>query len=216
MAKLLLISIFFTIFTQYIISANDQLPSENAVIVECVTTKGNVDIVIEPDWSPIGVQRFLTLVDDGFFKHIPLFRCVNNFLCQFGYNTKNFEEHVKQYPNIKDDKKIIKGFKRGYVSFAGNGQNSRSFHLFVTLGENVESLGRELHETPIGYISKNTLDSVVSKWYTGYGDMHPWGPGPSPDIIVQKGYNSGQRYLNTRFPKLDYIESCSRKTKPDL
>jgi hypothetical protein len=45
----------------------------------------------------------------------------------------------------------------------------------VTLGKHVGSLGRELWETPIGYVSEKSMEQVVSRWTTKYGDMPPWG-----------------------------------------
>jgi len=150
-------------------SADAQVP------VRCRTSKGPIDIVLQPKWSPIGAERFQALVSGGFFKKVPLFRCVEGFLCQFGY--KPMESNESEWPTIQDDTRsevTPKRFKRGYISFAGNGKNSRSSHLFVTLGENVSSLGREPWETPIGYITEESMENVVSKWTTKYGDMPPW------------------------------------------
>jgi len=143
--------------------------------VLCETTKGSIDIVVENEWSPRGAERFLELVKEGFFKDVPLFRCVDEFLCQFGYKEPTPGE--KRWSTIKDDPKgqaTPKKFKRGYISFAGGGKNTRDNHLFVTLGENVSSLGREFWETPIGYVTPESMESVVSQWTTKYGDMAPW------------------------------------------
>ena len=142
-------------------------------IVQCETTKGPIDIVLNPRWSPNGVERFLDLVENKYFnQNVPLFRCVENFLCQFGYlpGAEPFEM------TIEDDRLVPESvpFKRGYVSFAGNGPHSRSSHLFVTLGDHVESLGTEPWETPIGYVTEESMKNVVSKWNTEYGDMAPW------------------------------------------
>jgi len=109
----------------------EDLPS-----VACSTTKGDVEIVLKPEWSPLGVARFKELVENGHFTNMPLFRCVNNFLCQFGYKEEKPGE--KDWSKIADDPKtaaVPKSFKQGYVSFAGNGANSRSSHLFVFLPE---------------------------------------------------------------------------------
>lgn len=47
------------------------------VMVDCETTKGRLSIKLEPTWSPRGVERFLQLVDSGFYdKEIPLVRCM--------------------------------------------------------------------------------------------------------------------------------------------
>jgi cyclophilin family peptidyl-prolyl cis-trans isomerase len=156
--------------------------------------------------SPRGVERFVELVESGFFQEVPLFRCVSDFLCQFGY--KEDQEGDKHWKAIADDPQgpdTPKRFKRGYISFAGNGKNSRDSHLFVTLGEDVSSLGRELWETPIGYVTADSMRQVVSHWTTRYGDMPPWGKGPDPGKISRRG---GSAYLKQSFPDLDYITSC--------
>jgi len=146
-----------------------------STIVRCETTKGPIEINVMKEWSPLGAARFLELVGANFFREIPLFRCVEGFLCQFGY--KEETPNAKRWSTFLDDPKVPptpRKFKRGYVSFAGNGRNSRDCHFFVTLGENVESLGREAWETPFGYVTDESMQAVVSKWTTKYGDMPPW------------------------------------------
>ena len=181
-------------------------PSDKAVLVDCETTKGRITLAIEPTWAPRGAARFLELVDAGFFSSLPLFRCVADFLCQFGYNSRGIDE--RQYPTIPDDppQAKLRRFHRGYISAAGNGKDSRSVHFFITFGEHVESLGREPWETPVGFVLPSSMSDVVSKWETSYGDMPPWGGGPDPGRIQSEG----PRYLKM-FPKLDYFTSCKRK-----
>ena len=134
--------------------------AEEFEIVDCKSTQGPVEIHVVREWSPLGAARFLELVDDGYFSDLALFRCVRNFLCQFGYKDLAFNRWSgKTFPD--DDKsKAPSRFKRGYVrnsspklararthththnatgadarkmqiSFAGNGVASRSSHLFV-------------------------------------------------------------------------------------
>jgi cyclophilin family peptidyl-prolyl cis-trans isomerase len=146
-------------------------------VVECATTKGPITIELHRDWAPLGYARFVELVERGFFgdgsvgRGMPLFRCVKGFLCQFGYNARKAE-----FGRIADDPmpQPKPRFRRGFVSYAGNGKDSRSNHLFVTLGANVESLGVEPWETPIGFVTEESMEAVVAKWETGYGDMSPW------------------------------------------
>jgi peptidyl-prolyl cis-trans isomerase A (cyclophilin A) len=172
-------------------------------LVDCDTTKGPVALVIEPSWAPVGAARFLELVDAGFFTDVALFRCVDNFLCQFGY------KKGADWPSIADDdmSRAHKPFKRGYVSFAGNGPRSRSQHLFVTLGRDVRSLGREPWETPIGYVEDASMEQVVAKWETKYGDFMPPGKGPDPGRIDR----AGNAYLKKDFADLDYWLGCKRR-----
>lgn len=171
--------------------------------VRCDTTRGPLDIVVKPEWSPKGAERFLQLVDDGHFSDMPLFRCVPGFLCQFGYKPGG-----RDYPTFADDapSKAPLPFRQGYVSFAGGGANSRSSHLFITLGETVDALGKAAWETPIGIVTPDTL-ATVAHLNTEYGDMPPWGKGPDPAKITAA---DGADYLKREFPRLDYIRACRR------
>jgi len=180
----------------------------SAVRVLCVTTKGDVEIVVQPDWSPVGAARFLQLVDDGFYKDIPLFRCVDNFLCQFGAPLRRND--ARSYSPIRDDLRMpaLRNFRRGYMSFAGNGPNSRSTHMFITLGDNIEALGTMPWETPFGFVTADSMQKTVSRFTTSYGDIAPWGAGPDPQRIEAA---DGAAYLKSNFPLLDYITSCSRR-----
>lgn len=180
----------------------------DAVHVMCETTKGEMEVVVEPAWSPLGAARFLQMVDDGFFNNVSLFRCVDNFLCQFGAVPPR--PGAKAYPAIADDPKnpSLRNFRRGYMSFAGNGDNSRATHMFITLGENVESLGTMPWETPFAYVTPESMQATVSHFNTSYGDIAPWGRGPDPQRI---GAMDGAMYLRMNFPALDYITSCSRR-----
>ncbi|UXY14070.1 peptidylprolyl isomerase [Chitiniphilus purpureus] len=180
---------------------------ERAMNVVCETTKGRMQIVVRPDWSPRGAARFLQLVDEGAFTGMPLFRCVDNFLCQFGYALP--QAKLRAYPPIEDDpaRPDLRPFKRGFVSFAGNGAHSRSQHLFITLGESVQALGSMPWETPIGYVTAPSMAKTVSRFTTEYGDIPPWGAGPDPQRIPAP---DGADYLRRDFPRLDYIQRCAR------
>jgi len=180
-------------------------PSASAVLVDCNTTKGAVTLALEPSWAPLGVKRYLELVEAGFFSEMPLFRCVDRFLCQFGYADAKLAWE-QRFPAIQDDPALphLRRFHRGYISAAGNGRGSRSTNFFVTLGEHVESLGREPWETPLGFVLPADMQRTVARWETSYGDMPPWGRGPDPNRIRAEG----RRYLASNFPKLDYWTGC--------
>jgi peptidyl-prolyl cis-trans isomerase A (cyclophilin A) len=178
-----------------------------SVNVICETTKGPVDIAVYPEWSPLGAARFLQLVDDGFFKDVPLFRCVENFLCQFGSVPPR--PGAKTYSTIRDDPKVpsLRHFQRGFLSFAGNGEHSRSTHMFIVLGEQIDSLGTMPWETPFGLVQADSMRNVVARFNTSYGDIPPWGAGPHPSRIEAA---DGAAYLRRNFLALDYIRSCRR------
>ncbi|MBE9609583.1 peptidylprolyl isomerase [Chitinilyticum piscinae] len=191
-----------------LLAAQATTPVVKPVHVVCTTSKGDLDILVQPAWAPQGAARFLQLVEQGFYQDVPLFRCVNNFLCQFG--VVPLKAGARNYAAIPDDpvKRELLPFKRGYLSFAGSGPNSRSNHAFITLGEKVESLGTQPWEAPFAVITEPSLSKVLPQLTTRYGDMPPWGKGPDPQRIAAP---DGAAYLKAGFPQLDYIRSCKRK-----
>ena len=44
--------------------------------VLCNTTQGPLRIAVRRDWAPAGAERFISLVDAGFFTDHPLYRSV--------------------------------------------------------------------------------------------------------------------------------------------
>lgn len=125
--------------------------SDDLPIVECITTKGVLAIEVHRDWSPLGADRFIELVQDNFYTNIALFRCVHKFLVQFGISEDPTKRHWHN-KNIKDDPNLNMGIKKNYVSFAGGGPNTRSTQLFIAF-EDLDFLGKEPWETPFGKTS---------------------------------------------------------------
>ena len=56
---------------------------------------------------------------------------------------------------------------------------------------------------PFGRVASG-MDEVVEHLYYGYGDMPPRGTGPDPTQIELQG----NRYLDNKFPRLDYIKKA--------
>ena len=95
--------------------------------------------------------------------------------------------------------------------YVGSGPNSRTSQIFISQIKNGGSFGTQLWETPIGRVVEG-FDSVVKEFYSGYGDMPPWGNGP----IQQKIHGpDGHSYITENFPLLDHMLQCHviRKTQ---
>lgn len=74
----------------------------------------------------------------GYFTDIALFRCIKGFLCQFGIAaTPELNQQWRARGAIKDDPHVLKTssarMKKGMISFAGGGIDSRTTQLFVNL-----------------------------------------------------------------------------------
>jgi len=183
----------------------------NTVEVLCLTTASSTPIKIEirRDWAPKGSERFLELVTSRYFERASFFRVVKGFLAQFGIGaTREVWKHWNDKGPIPDDPKSVP-FKRGYLSFAGAGPNSRTTELFLVYSENPQNFGNHPWEVPIGFVSPEEMDKVIEKLYDGYGDVPPFGNGPSQSEM----YQHGNTYLQEKFPKLDYIRRCAIVSK---
>lgn len=168
--------------------------------VSCSTTKGTIIIEIYEDWAPLGAEHFLTLIRDGFFTDIALYRSVPGFLTQFGISDNPQMKHW-HHKTIKDDPNLHKGIRKHYISYAGGGPNTRSTQLFIAY-EDLPFLGKELWEVPFGRVIEGSR--VLDDIYKDYGDIHPFGPGPDQVKLHQLG----NRYIRENFPLTDFIVSC--------
>lgn len=93
--------------------------------------------------------------------------------------------------------------KRGYLSFAGGGPNSRGTEFFFSFRD--LALGRSPWEVPFGTIVGKESFETMDHWYTGYGDIKAFG-GHAPSQAEM--YRRGAEYLAKDFPELDYILEC--------
>ncbi|KAJ8602639.1 hypothetical protein CTAYLR_004106 [Chrysophaeum taylorii] len=173
--------------------------------VRCETTKGAIVIAVRRDWAPLGAARFLEMVELGFFDRVALFRAVENFLCQTGVGEKRF-------PPIPDDPHLPGVMKRGYLSFAGSGPNSRTTEFFFTYQDS-SHLGKASWEVPFAHLLGEDSYATMDRWYTGYGDLKAFG-GHAPDQARIR--RDGRAYLDAEFPLLDYIDNCHLLSSLDL
>lgn len=147
--------------------------ASDVLAVKCQSTKGDFTIAVNTKWAPVGAQRFLALVEDGFFTDHALYRAVDNFLIQFGVAADPKQQRKwLDKGNIGDDPDLKLAFKFGMLSYAGSGPRSRDTSVFLAISHNpgqLAAFGTQLWERPIGFVSQG-LD-VLSNFYTGYGDM---------------------------------------------
>ena len=168
--------------------------------VVCETTKGSLTIDVHKEWAPLGAERFMTLVKEGFYTDIAFYRCVAKFLTQFGISENESLQHW-QRDTLLDDPNLKMGIRKNYVSFAGGGPNTRTTQIFIAF-EDLDFLGKSPWETPFAEVVEGqaTLDGL----YKEYGDIPPFGKGPDQ----QKLLNRGNEYIRDNFPKIDFLESC--------
>lgn len=183
-------------------------------LVCCETTAGPWNIAVHSNWAPLGAERFLKMVNSGYFSsRVPLMRCIHEFLCQFGLSgdpqvTKQYRESFQDDPpwlplgpTHRENAKGVKRFAKGYLAYAGAGPNSRGNQFIVSLVSSGPLAGGSPWEVPWGELVGQHSFEALDRVYYGYGE-----DGPSQGFIANQGINTGE--VQSKFPKMDYINSC--------
>jgi peptidyl-prolyl cis-trans isomerase A (cyclophilin A) len=158
------------------------------------TSAGAFVVEVHRDWAPKGADRFYNLVKNGFFDNCRFFRVVPGFMVQFGINGNPAIQTAWRTANITDDQ-VKQSNKRGYITFATSGPNSRTTQVFINFGDNA-SLDRQGF-APFGRITSGM--EVVDKINAQYREQ------PNQGMIQSQG----NAYLNKEFPKLDYVKKAT-------
>jgi len=164
------------------------------------TSKGKFVVDVHRDWAPNGADRLFNLVSNGFYDDCRFFRVVEGFMVQFGINGNPAIQSAWKNADLKDDPPKQSN-KRGTVTFATAGPNSRTTQLFISFGDN-SGLDKQGF-TPVGEVTSGM--DIVDALYKGYGEGAPRGKGPEQGKIQSEG----NAYLNKEFPKLDYIKTAT-------
>jgi peptidyl-prolyl cis-trans isomerase A (cyclophilin A) len=168
----------------------ETMPDEFKVRFTC--SNGTFVAEFRNDWAPIGARQIWDLVKSGFYDQARFFRVVPNFVVQFGI-AGDPEVHAKWKKEIRDDN-VRQSNKRGTISFATRGPNTRTTQLFINLRDNANLDGMGF--APVGEVIEGM--DVVDSINPEYGEQ------PQQPLIEQMG----NEYLKDAFPNLDYIEKA--------
>jgi peptidyl-prolyl cis-trans isomerase A (cyclophilin A) len=164
------------------------------------TSKGVFVVEVRRDWAPNGADRFYNLVKNGFYDDTRFFRVVSGFMVQFGINGDPSVSTPWRAATIKDDP-VKQSNKRGYITFATSGPDSRTSQVFINFADN-SGLDRQGF-SPFGQVVSGM--TVVDALFSGYGEGAPSGRGPDQGRVQREG-NS---YLKKDFPNLDYVKKAT-------
>ena len=169
--------------------------------VNFVTTRGEFTVTVTRAWAPIGADRFYNLVKHHFFDNASFFRVIPNFMAQLGVSAYPPVSAAWEKATIKDDP-VTQSNKRGYVTFATAGQDTRTTQIFINFKDN-SRLDRDGF-APFGKVDDQGM-KVVDMLYDVYGDGPPQGSGPDQGQIAKQG----KPYLDKGWPKLDSIKTAT-------
>ncbi|MBL8960924.1 MAG: peptidylprolyl isomerase [Gemmatimonadetes bacterium] len=170
--------------------------------VRMETTRGTMDVRLRRHWSPLGVDRFHALVQQRYFDDVGFHRVIRNYVAQFGIHGDTAVTRAWRGRSIPDEP-VLAPNRKGTISYARGGANSRSVQLFFNTVDNTPRLDtlNSFGFPPIGEVVAGmaVLDSL--NWeYSGTRGGQSF-PGPSQDSLSRVG----NAYLRRSFPRLDYI-----------
>ena len=164
------------------------------------TSKGSFVVEVHRDWAPNGADRFYNLVKNGFYNDTRFFRVISGFMVQFGINGDPKLSQVWRDANIKDDP-VKASNKRGNITFATAGPDTRTTQVFINFGNNAGLDDQGF--APFGQVISGM--EVVDSLYSGYGEGSPQGHGPNQGVVQ----SMGNAYLEKAFAKLDYVKTAT-------
>jgi peptidyl-prolyl cis-trans isomerase A (cyclophilin A) len=166
--------------------------------VKFVTTRGEFTVTVTRAWAPLGADRFYSLVKHHFYDNASFFRVVPGFVVQFGLSAYPPVSAAWAKANLKDDP-VTQSNKRGYLTFATAGPNTRTTQVFINLKDNSSLDGQGF--APFGVVDAAGM-KVVDMFYDQYGDATPR---EYQDLITKEG----KAYLDKNWPKLDSIKTAT-------
>jgi peptidyl-prolyl cis-trans isomerase A (cyclophilin A) len=177
---------------------NEQAPATYKAKFE--TSKGVFVIQVTRAWAPQGADRFYNLVRNGFFDDVRFFRVISGFMVQFGISGNPTLSAKWRDADIRDDR-VTQSNKRGMITFATAGPNTRTTQVFINFADNSMLDGQGF--APFGKVE--TGMNVVDALYAGYGEGAPRGAGPDQTRLQMEG----NAYLAKDFPRMDYVKKAT-------
>jgi peptidyl-prolyl cis-trans isomerase A (cyclophilin A) len=176
----------------------EQAPATYKVRFE--TSKGAFVVDVNRAWAPNGADRFYNLVKNGFYDGVRFFRVLDGFMAQFGINGDPNISAQWRAAQIPDDP-VRQSNKRGFITYAMAGKNTRTTQVFINYGDN-SALDKQ-DFAPFGQVSSGM--NVVDALHNGYGEGGPRGQGPDQGRVQTEG----NAYLAKNFPRLDFVKKAT-------
>ena len=136
--------------------------------VKIITAKGDVNINLLPDKSPVTVANFVNLAKKGYYDGLKFHRVIDNFMAQGGDSTGTgmggpgyrFEDEVNNGLNFS---------KAGKLAMANAGPGTNGSQFFITtvptewLNGNHTIFGEVVSEADLDVVKKLSNGDVMTK-----------------------------------------------------
>ena len=136
--------------------------------VKIITAKGDVNINLLPDKSPVTVANFVNLAKKGYYDGLKFHRVIDNFMAQGGYPTGTgaggpgyqFEDEVNNGLNFS---------KPGKLAMANAGPGTNGSQFFITtvptewLNGNHTIFGEVVSDADLAVVKKLSNGDVMTK-----------------------------------------------------
>lgn len=200
-----ILSLLLLVFLSYNCSFGIEIPKEiielkspDAFIAVFETSKGDFEVKIEKKYSPLAVDRLYQLIKTNYFNNVFFYRCVPNFVVQFGTLDEKLDSAWSKY--IIKDEPVKMSNDTGTISFARAGKDTRGTQLFINIKNNSRldtvSYGETLGFPPFGKVIKGF--DVILKLNFDYGD--------EPRKQLENVNQDAEKFIRSKYPKLDFIK----------
>ena len=163
------------------------------------TSVGPFVVLVHRVWAPKGADRFYNMVKYGFLDNCRFFRVLPNFMVQFGLNGDPTIQAPWRNANLQDDP-VTQSNKRGMITFATAGPNTRTTQVFINFKDN--SFLDKQGFAPFGEVVSGM--EAVDKINAEYKEL------PNQELIQRQG----NAYLTKQFPKLDFVKKATIQKPP--
>lgn len=166
-----------------------QGPQKGQQIATLKTNKGDIKIMLFPEYAPKTVENFTTLAEEGYYNGITFHRVIQDFMIQGGdpTGTGSGGESIYGAPFEDEFSPYLKQFS-GAVAMANSGANTNGSQFFIVENErlddtaikemenfvnNPDEVIEEIPGTDITITNNRIYSPVVAQQYIKAGGA-PW------------------------------------------
>jgi len=152
----------------------------------------NFTVRVHPEWAPAGAKRFQDILKAGILQDARFFRVIPGFMVQWGIPGVPKVAAMWMHKGIPDDP-VQQTNKRGTMTFATSGPNSRTTQMFINFANNdfLDKQGFAPFAEVLGDGMK-VVESIQAKYKEK----------PNQNKIQ----HHGNKYLMKHFPELSFVD----------